>query len=66
MKLPNSLGPNPRMVRMFAKEKGIDLGFQEVDLMRLGFILSPLVGGLLSQSTKGSPVLSRLCSLVKC
>jgi len=33
MKLLNSLGPNPRMVRMFAAEKGIDLAKQEVDLM---------------------------------
>ena len=33
MKLYNSLGPNPRMVRMFAAEKGIDLELIEVDLM---------------------------------
>lgn len=33
MKLYNSLGPNPRMVRMFANEKGIDLALEEVDLM---------------------------------
>ncbi len=33
MKLYNSLGPNPRLVRMFANEKGIDLAYQEVDLM---------------------------------
>jgi glutathione S-transferase len=33
MKLYNSLGPNPRMVRMFAKEKGVDLALEEVDLM---------------------------------
>lgn len=33
MKLLNSLGPNPRIVRMFAIEKGLDLEFEEVDLM---------------------------------
>jgi len=33
MKLHNSLGPNPRIVRMFALEKGIDLDTVEVDLM---------------------------------
>lgn len=33
MKLYNSLGPNPRMVRMFAAEKGIKLAAEEVDLM---------------------------------
>jgi glutathione S-transferase len=32
MKLYNSLGPNPRVVRMFALEKGIDLETEEVDL----------------------------------
>ena len=32
MKFFNSMGPNPRMVRMFAAEKGIDLEMQEVDL----------------------------------
>ena len=33
MKLYDSLGPNPRMVRMFAKEKGVGLALEEVDLM---------------------------------
>lgn len=33
MKLYNSVGPNPRVVRMFAAEKGIDLPMVEVDLM---------------------------------
>lgn len=33
MLLYNSIGPNPRVVRMFAAEKGIDLPRQEVDLM---------------------------------
>ncbi len=32
MKLYNSVGPNPRMVRMFMAERGIDLPRQEVDL----------------------------------
>lgn len=32
MKLYNSVGPNPRVVRMFAAEKGIDLTKQEVDI----------------------------------
>ncbi len=33
MKMFNSLGPNPRIVRMFAAEKGIELETEEVDLM---------------------------------
>lgn len=34
MKFYNSIGPNPRVVRMFAAEKGIALPTQEVDLMK--------------------------------
>src|SRR4030095_11290240 len=34
MKLYNSLGPNPAVVRMFAAEKGIDLPKVEVDIMK--------------------------------
>lgn len=33
MKLYNSIGPNPRMVRMFAAEKGVTLPTVEIDLM---------------------------------
>lgn len=33
MKLLNSLGPNPRIVRMFALEKGLDLELEDVDLL---------------------------------
>jgi glutathione S-transferase len=33
MKLYDSVGPNPRLVRMFLAEKGIDLEKQQVDLM---------------------------------
>lgn len=33
MKLYNSLGPNPRVVRMFALELGYELAFEEVDLL---------------------------------
>jgi glutathione S-transferase len=33
MKLLNSLGPNPRMVRMFMAEKGISIPFESVDLL---------------------------------
>ena len=33
MKLFNSMGPNPHVVRMFAAEKGIELELHEVDLM---------------------------------
>ena len=32
MQLYNSLGPNPRVVRMFLIEKGLELPFLEVDL----------------------------------
>ena len=33
MKLYNSIGPNPHVVRMFAAERGIELDTEEVDLM---------------------------------
>ncbi|MEX0942413.1 MAG: glutathione S-transferase family protein [Pseudomonadales bacterium] len=33
MKLYNSVGPNPKVVRMFMAERGIELDIQEVDLM---------------------------------
>ena len=33
MKFYNSIGPNPRVVKMFMQEKGIELPFVEVDLM---------------------------------
>lgn len=33
MKLYNSLGPNPRLVRMFMLEKGIELETVEIDIM---------------------------------
>ncbi|MCA8926702.1 MAG: glutathione S-transferase family protein [Alphaproteobacteria bacterium] len=32
MKLINSVGPNPRMVRMFMAEKGLDIPMQDIDL----------------------------------
>ena len=34
MKFYNSIGPNPRMVRFFMAEKGIDIPRVEVDLMK--------------------------------
>lgn len=34
MKLHNSIGPNPRIVRMFLAEKGIKIPLVEVDLMK--------------------------------
>ena len=33
MKFYNSLGPNPRLVRMFMLEKGIELPTEEIDIM---------------------------------
>ena len=33
MKLLNSMGPNPHVVRMFAAERGIDLEMEDVDVM---------------------------------
>ncbi len=33
MKLYNSIGPNPRVVRIFLAEKGLDLPFETVDIM---------------------------------
>jgi glutathione S-transferase len=33
MKLINSVGPNPQVVRMFAAEKGIDLALEQIDLL---------------------------------
>lgn len=34
MKLYNSVGPNPKVVRMFMAERGIEIDTQEVDLMQ--------------------------------
>ena len=34
MKFYNSIGPNPRVVRMFMAEKGIEIPQEQVDLMR--------------------------------
>jgi glutathione S-transferase len=34
MKFYNSIGPNPRVVRMFMSEKGIEIPQEQVDLMR--------------------------------
>ncbi|MFN4355480.1 glutathione S-transferase family protein [Parvibaculum sp.] len=34
MKFYNSIGPNPRVVKMFMHEKGIEIPFVEVDLMK--------------------------------
>ncbi len=34
MKLYDSVGPNPRMVRMFMAEKGVDVPKEKVDLWR--------------------------------
>ncbi|MFW6093732.1 MAG: glutathione S-transferase family protein [Pseudomonadota bacterium] len=33
MKLYNSVGPNPQVVRMFAAERGIELPMEDIDLM---------------------------------
>jgi glutathione S-transferase len=33
MKLYNSLGPNPRLVRMFLLEKGLSIPFHEIDII---------------------------------
>ncbi len=33
MKLHNSVGPNPKVVRMFMAERGLEIALQEVDLM---------------------------------
>ena len=33
MKFYNSIGPNPRVVKMFMAEKGIEIPFEEVDIM---------------------------------
>ncbi len=33
MKLINSVGPNPRLVRMFIAEKGIEIPTEEIDIM---------------------------------
>lgn len=34
MKFYNSIGPNPRVVRMFMAEKGIDIPREEIDLLK--------------------------------
>ena len=33
MKLLNSFGPNPRAVRMYMLEKGIEMPFEDLDLL---------------------------------
>ena len=33
MKLYSSLGPNPKIVRMFMAERGIEVPMEEVDIM---------------------------------
>lgn len=33
MKLHNSIGPNPKVVRMFMAERGLEINLEEVDLM---------------------------------
>ena len=33
MKLLNSVGPNPHVVRMFSSEKNLPLNLEEIDLM---------------------------------
>ena len=33
MKLYSSIGPNPRIVRMFMAERGVELPTQDVDIM---------------------------------
>ena len=54
MKLHSGIGPNPRTVKMFIAEKGIDVPLVEVDLMGAGrrhqvraglaFLGTPLIG----------------------
>lgn len=34
MKFYNSIGPNPRVVRMFMAEKGIEIPREDVDLLK--------------------------------
>ena len=34
MKLINSVGPNPQVVRMFAAERGIDLSMENIDILK--------------------------------
>ena len=33
MKLYNSIGPNQRVVKLFMAKKGIELPFEEIDIM---------------------------------
>ena len=50
MKLYNSIGPNPHVVRMFVQELGIDLEVVEIDLMACLLYTSPSPrDGLLSR-----------------
>jgi len=44
MKLLNSFGPNPRLVRMFAQEKGLVLDTQDFDLLAGENRAAPYVG----------------------
>ena len=44
MKFYNSIGPNPRVVKMFMAEKGLDMAREEVDLMAGENRQAPYVG----------------------
>ena len=55
MKLINSVGPNPRMVRMFIAEKGIELPMESIDIIKGN--ASRTEEHIKKNPTGGSPVL---------
>jgi glutathione S-transferase len=68
MKLYNSIGPNPKVVRMFAAERGIDLELHEVDLMtgenrQEDFLRLNPAGQLPALETENGDILSEITAI---
>tara|TARA_R110002110_G_scaffold406421_1_gene626408 strand:+ start:227470 stop:228081 length:612 start_codon:yes stop_codon:yes gene_type:complete len=68
MKLYNSIGPNPKVVRMFAAEKGIDLELHEVDLVAgenrsKEFLRLNPAGQLPALVTDDGPIISEITAI---
>ena len=49
MKLYNSVGPNPQVVRMFMAERGIEIPMEDIDIMAGEFKMETLVAAWLRE-----------------
>lgn len=68
MKLYNSMGPNPKVVRMFMAERGIEMEMQEVDLMtgenrQAAFVATNPSGTLPALETDDGTVLAEITAI---